>query len=64
MKSYVVTLLVELPESSYYDWSEQTDVYISVLKEIDDGNAHMIELKEVPNNTVDKYTIFDEFGGV
>ncbi len=64
MKSYLVTMLVELPESSYRDWSEHNDVYYSVLHEIVNDEGHLIKVEEIPNGSVDKYTIFDEAGGV
>jgi len=64
MKSYLVTYLVEIPEESYINWSEQNDVYGSIMLEMANDCGHMIEVKEVPNGLVNKYEIFDEAGGV
>ncbi len=64
MKTYKVTYVVELPEESYANWSEQNDVYFSIMLEVDKGNASMVEVLEVPNGSMDKYTIFDEAGGI
>ena len=64
MKTYLVTFVVELPEERYADWSEQNDVYGSVLWAISKDEGHLIKAEEVPNNFIDKYAIFDEFGSV
>jgi len=64
MKSYFVTYLVELPEESYADWSEQNDVYGSIMLEMANDNGHMVVVTEVPNGSVDKFAIFNEAGGV
>jgi len=64
MKTYLVTYVVEIPEESYSDWSEQNDVYGSIMLEMANDAGHMVEVKEIPNGSVDKYKIFDEAGGV
>ena len=64
MKTYKVTYVVELSEEDYSHWSEQNDVYGSVMLEVENGNAAMVEVLEVPNGSIDKHTIFDEAGGV
>ena len=64
MKTYMVTYVVEIPEESYVDWSEQNDVYGSIMLEMAKDNGHMVDVQEVPNYSMNKYKIFDEAGGV
>ena len=66
MKSFLCTVLVEVPEKVYKEFSERADL----LFHSDVGRLHneettfLVSYKQIENNVIPKYLCFTEEGGV
>ncbi len=68
-KYYSCTVIVEIPESQYKNWSEQSDILfhgIGFLHDPENNNAYLVGYNETTKMALDinKYNMFNEDGGV
>jgi ADP-ribose pyrophosphatase YjhB (NUDIX family) len=66
MRSFFVTCLVEFTDEEHKDWSEGADETFSIARKLSaqENGVHLVDYTPIPNDSLPKYRILTEEGGI
>lgn len=66
MKTYLVTVIVEVDEEEYKEWSEGSEETFSICNKVNaqENGVHVLSYKQVRNNAFPKWEVMTEEGGI
>jgi hypothetical protein len=66
MRSFLCAVLVEFTDDEHESWSEGADETFSIANKLNaqENGVHLLKYEDVPNNSLYKYSVLTEEGGV